>query len=125
VAVIPYRSKRQVKKFFAMEARGELPKGTAEKWSEETPSIKNLPEKAGGKMPRKKGAKALAQTAAQAYEKVKAKTKPGEGGRFKALTKAVEAKGAKTPEALAAWIGRKKYGKAGISEMAAAGRRKK
>jgi hypothetical protein len=31
--------------FFAMEKRGELPKGTAERWARETPNIKNLPEK--------------------------------------------------------------------------------
>ena len=121
---MPFKSQSQRRKFHAMAERGEISKATVEEWEKET-GKKKLPEKAGGKMPRKKGAKALAQTAAQAYEKVKAKTKPGEGGRFKALTKAVEAKGAKTPEALAAWIGRKKYGKAGISEMAAAGRRKK
>lgn len=44
----PFRSKRQARWMFAAEARGELPKGTAERWAEETPDIKRLPEKAGG-----------------------------------------------------------------------------
>jgi hypothetical protein len=30
---------------------------------------------------------------------------------FEKLTKSLEAKGARSPKALAAWIGRKKYGK--------------
>lgn len=37
----------------------------------------------------------------------------GGGGRFKAMTKALAMKGARSPKALAAWIGRKKYGKDG------------
>ena len=43
---MPFRSKRQVKKFFAMEARHELPKGTAERWAHHTKEIKSLPETA-------------------------------------------------------------------------------
>jgi hypothetical protein len=31
--------------FFAMENRGELPKGTAERWARETKNIKRLPER--------------------------------------------------------------------------------
>lgn len=31
-------------KFFAMEKRGQLKKGTAKKWAKETPNIKKLPE---------------------------------------------------------------------------------
>ena len=42
---MPFRSKRQMRKFFAMEKKGQLPKGTAERWANETPSIKNLPER--------------------------------------------------------------------------------
>lgn len=42
---MPYKSKAQMKKFFAMEDRGELPKGTAEKWAKHTPNIKKLPER--------------------------------------------------------------------------------
>ena len=40
----------------------------------------------------------------------KRKPKLGTGKRFKALTTKLSKKGAKNPKALAAWIGRKKYG---------------
>lgn len=43
----------------------------------------------------------------------------GGGGRFKKLARKVGSK------ALAAWIGRKKYGKKKMAKMAAAGRRRK
>jgi len=43
---MPFKSKSQQRLFFAKEAQGELPKGTAEKWAGETPNIKELPEKA-------------------------------------------------------------------------------
>lgn len=45
--------------------------------------------------------------------------------KFKRLSKKLAAKGARNPDALAAFIGRKKYGKAGMATKAAAGRRKK
>lgn len=48
---MPFKSKAQMKKFFAMEKRGEIPPGTAERWAEETPNIKKLPKK------KKKGGK--------------------------------------------------------------------
>ena len=35
-----------MKKFFAMEKRGELKKGTAKRWAHHTSNIKSLPEKA-------------------------------------------------------------------------------
>lgn len=41
---MPYKSKSQMRKFYAMEARGELPEGTAEEWAKHTPKIKSLPE---------------------------------------------------------------------------------
>lgn len=44
---------------------------------------------------------------------------------FKAVEASVAAKGATDPAALAAYIGRKKYGKAGMKALAAAGRKKK
>lgn len=49
------------------------------------------------------------------------------GGRvgFKRLTRQLAASGARNPRALAAHIGRKKYGNAGMAKLAAAGRRKK
>ena len=47
------------------------------------------------------------------------KAKLGSGARFKALAKKVKSK------KLAAWIGRKKYGKAKFQKLAAKGRKKK
>ncbi len=41
---MPFKSKRQMRKFFAMESKGELPKGKAEEWAHETPNIGKLPE---------------------------------------------------------------------------------
>lgn len=41
----PYKSKRQMRRFFAMEKRGELEKGTARRWARETKNIKGLPER--------------------------------------------------------------------------------
>jgi len=65
-----------------------------------------------------KGARQEAAKRAQAkYEKVKKTSKPGGGERFKALEGALEAKGAKDPGALAASIGRKKYGKKKFQKM--------
>lgn len=43
---MPFQSKAQARKFFALEARGEMKKGTAEKWAHETPGgIKSLPDR--------------------------------------------------------------------------------
>jgi hypothetical protein len=42
---VPFKSKKQQAFLFAAEARGEVKKGTAERWSHETPDIKHLPEK--------------------------------------------------------------------------------
>jgi hypothetical protein len=42
---MPFKSKAQMRAFYAMEADGELPKGTAKKWSKETKNKKGLPEK--------------------------------------------------------------------------------
>ena len=42
---MPFKSKVQMRKFFAMENRGEMKKGTAERWAKHTPNIKSLPEK--------------------------------------------------------------------------------
>lgn len=52
---MPYKSKSQQRKFFAMEASGEIPKGTAEEWAHETKHIKKLPDKV--KKPKKKAKK--------------------------------------------------------------------
>lgn len=42
---MPFKSKKQARFMFSAEARGEVPKGTAERFASETPSIKRLPEK--------------------------------------------------------------------------------
>jgi hypothetical protein len=49
--------------------------------------------------------------------KSKKKAKLGSGKRFKALSAKLAARGAYNPEALAAWIGRKKYGKKKYSKI--------
>lgn len=48
--------------------------------------------------------------------------KPGGGGRFKKLVAELSKKGAEDPKALAAAIGRRKYGKKRFQEMAAKGK---
>ncbi|MCX2726015.1 hypothetical protein OO015_00645 [Thermomicrobium sp. 4228-Ro] len=48
----------------------------------------------------------------------------GTGERFKQLTQKLKRKGVKDPEALAAWIGRQKYGKQRFQELATKGRKK-
>ena len=59
------------------------------------------------------------------YKKVAKKSKPGAGARFQAVKKVAKAGGAKNPAAVAAAIGRKKYGKKRFQQMAAAGRKNK
>jgi hypothetical protein len=44
-------------------------------------------------------------------------SKLGTGKRFKALVATLTARGAYHPEALAAWIGRKRYGKKKFSKL--------
>lgn len=51
------------------------------------------------------------------------KPKLGTGQRFKALTSRLGRKGARNPKALAAHIGRKKYGKKRFQSLSASGRR--
>lgn len=53
----------------------------------------------------------------------RAASRPGTGARFRALSASLAAKGAHDPKALAAWIGRRKYGKAAFHKLAAAARR--
>ena len=52
------------------------------------------------------------------------KPKLGSGARFKSLTKKLSAKGASDPKALAAYIGRKKFGAKKMASMAKKGRAK-
>lgn len=62
------------------------------------------------------------RAARQGYQQ--AKKKPlGEGSRFKAVAKSANLGGAKNPEAVAAAIGRKKYGKTRFQKMAARGKK--
>jgi len=77
------------------------------------------------KKKRGKGRISVSTAAAEAHKKVMKRTKPGTGARFKSMAKQLKRKGAKNPRALAAWIGRKKYGKAKFQKMAAAGRKKR
>jgi hypothetical protein len=51
-----------------------------------------------------------------------AKPPLGSGQRFSALTQQLAAKGARNPKALAAYIGRKKYGKKKMGQLAAKGK---
>ncbi len=57
--------------------------------------------------------------------KNKRKPRLGSGKRFKNLEKELAKKGARNPKALAAWIGRKKYGSKKMAKLAATGRRRK
>jgi hypothetical protein len=52
-----------------------------------------------------------------------AKAKLGSGARFKKLTKTLSRKGIKNPGALAASIGRKKFGAKKFQKLAARGRK--
>jgi len=52
----------------------------------------------------------------------KKKAPLGEGSRFKELSAKLAKKGVKDPDALAASIGRKKYGKAKFQKLAAKGK---
>ena len=47
------------------------------------------------------------------------------GAKFKALTAKLKKRGAKNPKALAAYIGRKKYGPKKMAAMAKKGRKRK
>ena len=55
----------------------------------------------------------------------KSKPKLGTGARFKALEKKLKARGARTPKALAAFIGRKKFGKKKFQKLSTTGRKRK
>jgi hypothetical protein len=71
-----------------------------------------------------RASKAERRAARREYIKAAGKYKPGEGGRFKAVEKSAAAGGAENPAAVAAAVGRKKYGKTKFQKMAAAGRKK-
>lgn len=71
----------------------------------------------------KKNRMPTAKNARKNYEKAKKTSKPGEGKRFKALAAVAKASGAENPEAVAAAIGRKKYGKKKMASMAKKGKK--
>ena len=56
---------------------------------------------------------------------LKKKPKLGTGKRFKQLSSKLKKKGAKNPKALAAWIGRKKYGPKKIAKLSAKGKKRR
>lgn len=56
---------------------------------------------------------------------MKKKPKLGSGARFKAVEKAAAKSGAENPAAVAAMVGRKKYGAKKMASMAAAGKKRK
>lgn len=60
------------------------------------------------------------------YKKVASKSKPGSGKRFSALSKSIESEGKskKQADAIAASVGRKKYGGKKFAKMGAKGRKK-
>jgi hypothetical protein len=58
-------------------------------------------------------------------KKYKVKGKLGTGSRFKRLTKTLSRKGIRNPKALAAWIGRRKWGKKRFAKLSAKGRKKR
>jgi len=77
------------------------------------------------KRKRGKGPLALSTRLGRQHARVMARTKLGSGERFRSLkAKLARKPGVKTPGALAAWIGRKVYGKRRFQKMAAAGRRR-
>jgi len=67
---------------------------------------------------------AARRRARREYERAAKRTRPGAGARFAAIERAARLGGARDPAAVAAWIGRKKYGKTRFQRMAAAGRRR-
>lgn len=73
----------------------------------------------------KKASLSERRAARKAYERARKTSKPGEGKRFAALVESARASGAENPEAVAAAVGRKKWGKDRMAKWAAAGRKRK
>lgn len=67
------------------------------------------------------------QQARKNYQKAVEASKPGEGKRFSALSKSIQAEGKskKSADAIAASIGRKKYGAKKFAKMGASARKRK
>ena len=64
------------------------------------------------------------RSARKKVAKVEKTSKPGSGARFKAVEAAAKKSGASNPGAVAAAIGRKKYGVKKMTKMAVEGRKK-
>ena len=106
----------------------------AKKWFDKHPEFKASEFKAGEGEPilegiqlKEKKKLSPSTKAKKKYEQnlsklSKKKKRVGAGGRFQSLVDALKLKGVKDPEALAAWIGRKKYGSKAFQSFA---RRKK
>jgi len=74
---------------------------------------------------RKRNSARAKNTKGESYVATGTKPPLGEGGRFAALKEGLAKKGAKSPGALAAWIGRRKYGKKRFQTMSVAGKKNK
>lgn len=61
----------------------------------------------------------------RSYVAVGRKPKLGTGERFEALEEGLKKKGARSPGALAAWIGRRKYGPKRFTALSVAGRKRR
>lgn len=72
----------------------------------------------------KKGQKVKAGSLKGGKSMPSAKAKPGSGARFRALESKLDKKGVKNPSALAAVLGRAKYGNKKMSTMASKGKGK-
>ena len=79
---------------------------------------RNYFEGKGGKM----STLSQRRVAREMYKRVVKKFKPGTGARFAAIQRVIRLSGAKNPAAVAAAIGRKKYGAKRFARMAAIGR---
>ncbi len=79
-------------------------------------------EKKEGKKHEMKESKSMEKSEHKMMKKYK-KPKLGSGKRFAQLTSKLSAKGAKNPKALAAWIGRKKYGAKKFGKLSAMGKK--
>jgi hypothetical protein len=53
-----------------------------------------------------------------------ARPRLGSGERHRQLSAKLKKRGARNPDALAAWVGRRKFGKARYQQLAARGRRR-
>lgn len=56
---MPFRSKAQLRKFGVLVRQGKISKAKFRQWIEETPNIKNLPERVGKKRKKKTRRKSI------------------------------------------------------------------